>query len=107
MLLRQRKGSIRTVNGQEKLYGKDMPQYYVDKRERMGKQWKDRILLEVKWLVSGSEDCLSMLQNKKPFKDTPTERRKLRKEVEKWERRVQKLHDFKLKVEMEVSNYAK
>ncbi|WP_242267273.1 hypothetical protein [Bacillus cereus group sp. BfR-BA-01518] len=107
LLLRQRKGSIRTVNMQEKLYGKDMPQYYVDKRERLGKQWEDRILKELKWLVQGAEACLQMLQEKPPYKDTPTERRRKRDKVAKWEKRVARMHIEQENIMKEVSNYAK
>lgn len=107
LLLRQRKGSIRTVNMQEKLYGKGMPHYYVDKRERIGKQWEDRILKELKWLVQGAEACLQMIQEKPPYKDTPTERRRKCDKVAKWEKRVARLHVEQDKIMKEVRNYAK
>lgn len=107
LLLRQRKGSIRTVNMQEKLYGKDMPRYYIDKRERIGKQWEDRILKEIKWLVQGAEACLQMIQEKPLYKDTPTERRRKRDKVAKWEKRVARLHVEQNKIMKEVRNYAK
>lgn len=103
LLLRQRKGSMKRIDAQEKLYGKDMPQYYVDKRERTAEQWRVRIMKEINNYVSGAEVCLKMLQTKPLYKDTPTERRRRRKEVERWERRVEKLHAFKTKTEMEVA----
>ncbi len=107
LLLRQRKGSIRTVNMQEKLYGKDMPQYYIDKRERIGKQWEDRILKELKWLVQGAEACLQMIQNRKVLNGTKAEARRKRNDIARWEKRVARLHIERENIIKEVSNYAK